>query len=336
MLEVVIIFFLVSIFLYALFGGADFGAGIIELTTGRNRKELIRNLTAKAIAPVWEANHIWLIIAVVILFMAFPNVYSQVSISLYLPLLALLVGIVFRGTAFTFRYYDAYKDFSQEIYSRFFEWSSLFTPFMFGIFLGGVIGGDVSNSNLGFIENYIKPWFHLFGVSLGIFVVVLFAFLSSVFLIGETEEDETRNYLINISKKWTLALVVSGGLVFLTSYIEERRLFENFFSNIYSIIFILIATVILFPLWKVLKKGKIWSSRFLAGVILFLILGAFYIVYFPNIVIIKETGNLTFYNSHAPEITLQYLGWALIGGSLLIFPSLIYLMKIFKVEKREY
>lgn len=336
MLEVVIIFFLVSIFLYALFGGADFGAGIIELTTEKNKKELIRNLTAKAIAPVWEANHIWLIIAVVILFMAFPDAYSQVSISLYLPLLALLVGIVLRGTAFTFRYYDAYKDFSQEIYSRFFEWSSLLTPFFFGVFLGGIIGGDITNSSLGFIENYIKPWLHLFSASLGIFVVILFAFLSSVFLIGETEDYETRNYLINISKKWTLALVVSGGIVFLTSYIEQRGLFENFFSNIYSIIFILIATVVLFPLWNVLKKGKIWASRFLAGLILFLILGAFYLVYFPNIVVIEGSNNITFYNSHAPEITLIYLGWALIGGSFLIFPSLIYLMKIFKVEKREY
>lgn len=336
MFEVVIIFFLISIYLYALFGGADFGAGIIELTTAKNKKDLIRKLTTKAIAPVWEANHIWLIIAVVILFTAFPEAFSRVSISLYLPLLALLVGIVFRGTAFTFRYYDAVKDYTQEIYSRFFEWSSLITPFFFGVFIGGLVGGEVTVTSKGFIENYIFSWLTFFSFSIGIFVVALFAFLASIFLIGETDDDETRKYLINKGKMWTIILVSSGLLVFITSIIEDRLLFNKFFSNYFSITLILIASIVLILLWEKLKKGKIWSTRFLSGIILFSILGAFYLVYFPNLIIIKDANNITFYNSKAPDITFKYLGWALILGSLFIFPSLIYLMRIFKIEKREH
>ena len=111
--------------LYTILGGADFGAGIIETFAGEKGERTI----SKAIAPVWEANHVWLILAVVILFTAFPAVYASVSLVLHIPLMLVLLGIIFRGTAFTFRHYDVMHDDTHRYYTILFKTSSILTPF---------------------------------------------------------------------------------------------------------------------------------------------------------------------------------------------------------------
>ena len=98
-------FFLgVSLLLYSLFAGADFGAGILEWFTGKNHRKEQQELITHAMGPVWEANHVWIILAVVILFNGFPRAYSQLSISFHIPLTIMLMGIILRGCAFTFRH----------------------------------------------------------------------------------------------------------------------------------------------------------------------------------------------------------------------------------------
>src|SRR5215475_10171182 len=93
-----------SLVLYALFGGADFGGGVWDLLAGSGpRAARRRALIAEAIAPVWEANHVWLILVVVVLFTGFPPAFAELSNRLHAPLLALLVAIVVRGAAFAFR-----------------------------------------------------------------------------------------------------------------------------------------------------------------------------------------------------------------------------------------
>src|SRR5512135_2983436 len=99
MTNFIIIVLGIAVLLYVILGGADFGAGIVEIFTG---KKGIKTISG-AIAPVWEANHIWLILAVVILFNGFPHVYASLTTYLHIPLLIILIGIILRGTAFTFR-----------------------------------------------------------------------------------------------------------------------------------------------------------------------------------------------------------------------------------------
>ena len=333
MLYVVIFFFLVSIFLYCLFGGADFGAGIVELTTGKENKNKVREIISSSIAPIWEANHIWLIISVVILFNGFPLIYTRISTSLYIPLILLLIGIVFRGSAFTFRHYDAIKDKSQKYYNLIFEFSSLMVPFFFGLIVGAVVSGKIKYNPANFYEGYIEPWLNPFSISLGIFICTLFAFFAAVYLIGDSTDESDIKIFIRKSKNATLLMVISGALVFAASYFEGTPLIFDFFSNPISIVLIVLATGILPLLWNVVGKGHAWLSRILAGVQLLFIIGAFYVIYFPDLIVINDSPNLSFYNSAAPEITLLYLGIALIAGSLLIFPSLIYLYRIFTVKQ---
>src|SRR6187431_3595343 len=127
MLYVVIVFLYLAILMYIVLGGADFGAGIIEMFTSKKNIRRTRKTLYHAIGPIWEANHMWLIIAIVILFVGFPFIYSTLSVYLHIPLVIMLMGIIARGTAFVFRHYDAVQDSMQEIYNRIFVWSSFVT-----------------------------------------------------------------------------------------------------------------------------------------------------------------------------------------------------------------
>jgi len=129
MIYVVIGFLWLSVCLYVILGGADFGAGIVELMTKKKNRKYTEKIMYESIAPVWEANHMWLIIAIVILFVGFPEIYTTLSTYLHIPLVLMLVGIIARGTAFTFRHYDAVEDRWQVIYTQIFYYASLLTPF---------------------------------------------------------------------------------------------------------------------------------------------------------------------------------------------------------------
>jgi len=136
MIYVVMVYLWVALLLYLLLGGADFGAGIIELFTSEDNRAKTRKISYEAIGPIWEANHMWLIIAIVILFVGFPTIYSTMSVHLHIPLVIMLLGIIARGTAFAFRNYDAVVDSMQKVYNRIFVYSSFITPLFLGIIAG--------------------------------------------------------------------------------------------------------------------------------------------------------------------------------------------------------
>src|SRR5438874_12156086 len=166
MLTLIIIIFGVSLILYALLGGADFGAGIVETFAGRREERTI----SRAMAPVWEANHVWLILAVVILFTGFPAVYSSLSLVLHIPLLLVLLGIIFRGSAFTFRYYDVKKDHTHKYFTALFKFSSFITPLFLGMTLGALIFGAIDfNPASGFYARFMAPWLNAFCFVMGLF-----------------------------------------------------------------------------------------------------------------------------------------------------------------------
>ncbi|MEH6408722.1 MAG: cytochrome d ubiquinol oxidase subunit II, partial [Leeuwenhoekiella sp.] len=127
----VIIILGISVVLYTLLGVADFGAGIVEIFIGKKGQETI----AKAIGPVWEANHMWLILIVVILFNGFPKVYTVFSTALHIPILIFLIGVIARGTAFVFRHYDAFTDKSEKYYSIIFRYGSVIAVVFLGVLL---------------------------------------------------------------------------------------------------------------------------------------------------------------------------------------------------------
>lgn len=332
MLYVVIIFLWTSILLYLLMGGADFGAGIIELFTSRKNVVQTRKTLYKAIGPIWEANHMWLIIAIVILFVGFPVIYSTMSIYLHIPLTVMLLGIIARGTAFTFRHYDAVVDDMQHTYNQVFAWSSFITPLFLGIIAGSAVSGQIDLQADTFLSAYIFSWLSWFTVSVGLFTVAICGFLAAIYLIGETKTELETNRFIKKAIMMNIGAVVCGALVFVSAYLEHIPLLSWIFGNKVGIAAIAAATISLILLWYLLAKGKTKILRLLAGFQITMILLAVTFNHFPNIVIVKQ-GYLSLTDHMGNDKSINALAYALLIGSLFILPALIYL--IYSFQKRD-
>lgn len=327
MTEVIFAILTISLLLYVILGGADFGGGILELFTRGKASEIV----SKAIAPVWEANHVWLILVIVILFVGFPTVYSTVLTALHIPILLALIGIIFRGSAFTFRHYDIEEEKSKAVYSTIFRYSSLFTTLFLGISLGGIILGEISTDyNNGFYQIYIHPWFNLFSLSLGIFLIILFAFLANIYTLGEIEDKKEVERFGRLAKYMIVALVIAGGVVFAAAEINGHPLFREFLGSPVSIICVVLATLAVPLLWKNLNRNRQNLLRIVAGFQTTMIVGGWFAIQFPILVKIKDAPDITLQNSAAPEQVQFYMLIALVVGVLIIFPYIGYLYKVFK------
>ena len=133
-----------ALILYFLFGGADFGGGVWDLLAAGPRRAAQRETIERAIGPIWEANHVWLILVVVVLFTGFPPVFAALSIALHVPLTLFLLGIVFRGSSFAFRSFDPGR--GQKRYGLAFSIASLVSPLLLGMVVGATASGQIDVS----------------------------------------------------------------------------------------------------------------------------------------------------------------------------------------------
>lgn len=334
MLYVVIGFLFFAIVLYFLLGGADFGAGIIELFTSDDNKSRTRRTSYQAIGPIWDANHMWLIIAIVILFVGFPVIYSEICTYLHIPLLIMLMGVTARGTAFSFRNYDAVKDDKmQDLYNHIFVYSSFITPLFLGITAGSVISRQVDPAADSFLTAFVFSWLNWFSVAVGFFTVALCGFLAAIYLIGEAKEQFDVKRFTKKAVIMNAAAVGFGGLVFLAAEVENVHLAHWIFGNPVSLTAVIAASLSLVLLWYLLSKGKTKVIRILAGFQVTMILVSVGYRHFPNVMMVKGGNNLSLLTNHAPATTINDLGWALLVGSLFILPALGYLYYSFQKKK---
>ncbi|WP_285008001.1 cytochrome d ubiquinol oxidase subunit II [Pedobacter faecalis] len=334
MLYIVIVFLWLSILLYILLGGADFGAGIIELFTSAKNKERTRKTMYKAIGPIWEANHMWLIIAIVILFVGFPRIYTTVSVYLHIPLVCMLLGIVARGTAFVYRNYDAVRDDMQKIYTPIFVYSSLVTPFFLGIIAGSAVSGQIDAQADDFLSAYVFSWLNWFSVSVGMFTVCICGFLAAIFIIGQTVRDEDRNYFVRKAKQTIFMVMFSGLFVFAAAYYEGIPLLTWIFGDFPGVAAIVSASISLVVMFYFLGRNRPVLLRLLAGFQVTMILFAATYTHFPDIVLIKNGPNLSLLAHQGQAKTISSLAYALLAGSVFILPALAYLIYIFQVKAK--
>jgi len=339
MIYVVIAFLWVSICLYVITGGADFGAGIIELFSKKSYRDKTKKIMSKSIAPIWEANHMWLIIAVVILFVGFPTIYTTVSTYLHIPLVLMLVGIIARGTAFTFRNYDAVEDNWQKLYAQIFFYSSLFTPFFLGIIAAATISGSIDTEAKDFLSLYIFSWLNTFGVCVGFFTVSLCAYLASLFSLHEARFSDALPIMKKKARETAIYVVVTGVLVFLSAHYSDIPLLKWIFSKALGIIAITLATISLLFTNEAIKKGHFLLVRIYGGFQIIMILVAATYQHNPNIILFANGGHLSLFDESAAPKTIEALGWALLLGSIFILPFLFYLLFSFgnqsKAENNE-
>ena len=290
---------------YVVLGGADYGGGVWDLlATGRTAASQ-RTTIARAIAPVWEANHVWLIIVVTILFTAFPAAFARLSIALHIPLALVLLGIVLRGSAFIFR---AYGPMSQRD-KRGLEWvfaaASAFTPLLLGMVVGAVTEG--------------RGWLTPFAVAVGVFALVLFSYLAAVYLTLEAREKATADAFRRRALASAGVTGVMAFVVFLLAGNAPRSLPLHLATGVAAI------TVVVL-LWT----RHFWWARTAAIVQVSLIVWGWALAQSPYLI----RPDLTFEMAAAPRQVLVLLLQVLAAGAIVLLPSLFYLFRLFGPEEK--
>jgi cytochrome bd ubiquinol oxidase subunit II len=190
---------------YALFGGADFGVGFWDLFAGRGAKARSqRKFIERQMAPVWEANHVWLILALVLLWTCFPDVFASVMSTLWIPLSLAAVGIIGRGAAYAFRKEIGTSE-GRRLFGVLFALSSVLTPFFFGAVAGAIASGRVPLGNA--VGDPWQSWITPTSFVGGVLAVLVCAFVAALYIahdadaLGESELAEafrTRAMVIGI------------------------------------------------------------------------------------------------------------------------------------------
>jgi cytochrome d ubiquinol oxidase subunit II len=207
-IAVAVILFVV-IAAYALFGGADFGGGMWDLLAGTTRRGAEpRELIDEAITPVWEANHVWLIFILVLLWTAFPTAFAAIMTALFVPLSLSLLGIVLRGVGFAFRH-TAQRLRMQQLTGATFAAASLITPFFMGTVVGAVVTGQVPVHPGG---NVLAAWTSPTAILTGFLFVAACAYVSAVFLVLEARQRGHPDLARYFARRATAAAVVTGAL----------------------------------------------------------------------------------------------------------------------------
>jgi cytochrome d ubiquinol oxidase subunit II len=242
----------------------------------------------------------------------------------------MLFGIIARGTAFTFRNYDAVIDNMQKVYNKIFVYSSFVTPFFLGVIAASAVSGRIDPDAHDFLSAYVFSWLNWFSVAVGFFTVAICGFLAAIFIIGETEDEHNRKRFIRKAKQMNVAAVVFGAGVFVVAHSEGIPLVNWLFGNAVGIIAITAASLSLVLLWYLLlEKGKVIIIRVLAGFQVTMILLALTLRHYPNIVIMKGGRYLSLMEHAGQDKAIYSLGMALLLGSIFILPALFYLLYSF-------
>jgi cytochrome bd ubiquinol oxidase subunit II len=205
----VAVIFVVVMAAYALFGGADFGGGIWDLLAGSTARGAIpRDLIDESITPVWEANHVWLVFILVLLWTAFPPAFAAIMTALFVPLSLSLLGIILRGVGFAFRH-TAQRLRMRQLTGALFAASSLITPFFMGTVVGAVATGQVPVHPAG---NVLAAWTSPTAILTGFLFVAACAYISAVYLVLEARQRERQDLMRYFSLRATAAGVLTGAL----------------------------------------------------------------------------------------------------------------------------
>ncbi|MCS6873094.1 MAG: cytochrome d ubiquinol oxidase subunit II [Pyrinomonadaceae bacterium] len=319
----------VSIIIYALLGGADYGGGVWDLLAFGERKEEQRILISHSIGPVWEANHIWLILALVILFVAFPKAYSILSVALHIPLTIMLIGIVLRGASFAFRSYGNIEERTQKLWGLVFSISSIITPIFIGVNVGAIVSGRIVYEEGTLKTNFFDSWLGIFPLATGVFTLSLFALLAATYLTLEAKDSKQLQEDFRLRALISQIFVVAiAFLVLVLAKEEAPRIYEGMTSSWYSTYFHITTASCIFGAIASLWKRKFREARiFVAGQTVLIILGCI-VSQFPFIIV----PSVTIQSAAAPRLTLELLIGGLMIGSIVLFPSIYYLFRIFKSQ----
>jgi cytochrome bd ubiquinol oxidase subunit II len=301
---------------YALFGGADFGGGFWDLLAGGpERGEEPRALIQRSLTPVWEANHVWLIFVLVVLWTAFPSAFSAIFTTLYVPIALAALGIVLRGAGFAFR-----KSLvglrERQAMGATFAISSILTPFFMGTVVGAIASGEVSAGGNG---DAFSTWLAPLPLLIGAMFVASGAYLSAVFLVGDARragEEAMERYF---ERRALGAAVVAGafavaGLFALHS--EARYVFDRLTGQ--GLPLVVLSLLCGAALLVVLRRGARRPLRPLAAGAVVAVIWGWGVAQFPYLL----PTSLRIDQAAAPDPTMTIIFIVFAIAAVLVLPSL--------------
>ena len=301
---------------YALFGGADFGGGVWDLVAGGpERGERPRALIQRSLTPVWEANHVWLIFVLVVLWTAFPEAFSAIFTTLYVPLTLAALGILLRGSGFAFR--KSIEGLQgRRAMGATFAISSLMTPFFMGTVVGAIAAGHVPAQGNG---DAFSTWLQPLPLLVGAMFVATSAYLAGVFLVGDARrggDEEMERYF---ERRALGAGVVAGALAvagLFALHSEARYVFDRLTSQ--GLPLVVLSLLCGAALLVVLLRGGRRPLRPLAAGAVVAVIWGWGVAQFPYLL----PTSLKIAQSAAPGPTLDALLVVFAVAAVLVLPSL--------------
>jgi cytochrome d ubiquinol oxidase subunit II len=319
---------LVVLAVYALTGGADFGGGLWDLFAVGRRARAQREAIARAIGPIWEANHVWLIVVLVLLWTCFPRVFAVVGTALHVPLAVTLLGIVLRGTAFVFRHYDRQDASSHFGWSLIFAVGSIVTPVSFGICIGAISSGalriDPATGRV--VTDFVSSWAAPFPGVVGLYTLALFAWLAATYMTNEVGYAPLRD---DFRQRALGAGVLAGVLAFgVLAWMPTGAppLWLAATRSPWVIGFVAaVSALALAALGSTWFRWYRWA-RALAAATVVGVVGGWGVAMVPVLV----QPDLTLQNAAAPAVVLWTTIAVFGAGSVVLVPSFLWLFHIFR------
>jgi cytochrome bd ubiquinol oxidase subunit II len=319
---------LVAVVAYGVLGGADFGGGVWDLAASGPNRERQRDAIARAMGPVWEANHVWLVFVIVLLFSAFPVAYGALSTGLFTAFHLVLLGIILRGAAFVFRAYSPesgreFTDRSKRRWGAVFGTASVITPVLLGMSLGAVSTGRFRVRDGAVLLDGI-PWLAPVAIAMGAFALAVCAYMAAVFLAYETDGDLREDF--RRRALWAGTAVVALSVLLLPLLVVEApHLWEGLLAARTLPVLGLGVSAALASGWF-LRTRRYRLARLAAIAQIACLLAGWGIAQYPFIIY----PDITIYNAAAPDVTLRFILFTLPLGLALLLPSLWYLFRVFK------
>ena len=322
--DVCVGFILLGITAYAVLGSADFGAGFWDLTAGgAHRGGRLRGMVQFSMSPVWEANHVWLIFVLVIIWTAFPTAFGSIFSTLSIPLFLAAVGIIFRGTAFAVRGQAATIN-EARVLGAVFALSSVLIPFFLGSAIGGVASGRVPVGNAA--GDLVTSWLNPTSVLVGVVGILTGAYLAAVYMAGDAQRAGLPDLVQAFRIRALGAGVVTGvvavaGLLVVRS--DARDLFDGLTSGGG------LAMVIVSGLAGLATMALVWTERYglarvsAAAAVAAIVVG-WMLAQKPYIL----PPDLTLDEAKASDATLSAVVIGVAAGMVILAPSLWFLYRL--------
>jgi cytochrome bd ubiquinol oxidase subunit II len=302
--------------LYAVFGGADFGAGFWDLIAGdAERGERPRALIQRSLTPVWEANHVWLIFILVVLWTAFPEAFGAVMSTLYVPLALAALGIVLRGGGFAFRKSVRRLEYRRAM-GALFALSSVLTPFFMGTVVGAIAAGNVPAAGNGAA---FSSWLQPLPLLTGALFVASGAYLAAVYLVSDAARAGAPDLESYFARRALAAALVAGAFALagiFALHSEARYVFDRLTGE--GLPLVIVSALCGLGVLGLLLRGVHRGLRPLAAGAVVAVIWGWGVAQFPYLL----PTSLKVTQSAAPNDTLAAVIVVFIAAAVLILPAL--------------